>query len=95
MNAQLYIRQGVVIVIVTPSQEGRTLQGFALDGTFSFEKGASPKGYCFEYLSTLNSSLPLYVMEEKENNVDAYGRSSWHFAIDTQTGDMTKENRAY
>jgi hypothetical protein len=93
VNAQLYIGQGVVIVIMELSQGGRKLHGFALNGTLSFEK-EPPKGYSFEYLSTSNNQ-PSVVCDGGKNNVDAYGRSSWHFAIDTQTGDMTKENLAY
>lgn len=93
VNAQLYIGQGVVIAITEPSQDDRKLQGFALDGSLSFEKEA-PQGYCFEYLSISNNQ-PSVVCDGGKSNVDVYGRSKWQFAIDNQIGDMTKENLAY
>jgi hypothetical protein len=58
-----------------------------------FEK-EPPQGYTFMYLST-SRNHPSVVCDGGENNADAYGRSTWRFAINTKTGDMTKENLAY
>lgn len=93
MNAQLYIGQGIVIVITAPNQADRKLQGFSLDGKLLFEK-APPQGYSFVHLST-SKNQPSVVCDGGKANADVYGRSSWHFAIDTKIGDMTKENLEY
>lgn len=93
VNAQLYIENGVIIVITALSQSRRKLQGFALDSTLLFEK-EPPHGYSFVNLSTYKNK-PSAVCDGGKTNADAYGRSSWHFAIDIKTGDMTKENLAY
>ncbi|QAA33527.1 hypothetical protein [Clostridium manihotivorum] len=92
VNAQLYIGQ-VVLIITASNGVDRRLQGFALDGTLLFEK-EPPQGYKFEYLST-SKNKPSVVCDVGKTNVDAYGRNSWYFTIDTKTGDMTKENLAY
>ena len=81
------------MVITVSNQVDRKLKGFALDGTLLFEKEPL-QGYSFKNLSTLNNQ-PSVVCDGGETNADAYGRSRWHFAIDTKTGDMTKENLAY
>lgn len=93
VNAQLYDGQVVIIIIKASNQDDGKLQGFALDGNLLFEKEA-PQGYSFVYLST-SKNLPSVVCDSDKTNADAYGRSRWHFAIDTKTGDMTKENIAY
>ena len=92
-HAQLYVEQAVIMVITVSNQVDRKLKGFALDGTLLFEKEPL-QGYSFKNLSTLNNQ-PSVVCDGGETNADAYGRSRWHFAIDTKTGDMTKENLAY
>lgn len=92
VNAKFY--NGQVVIIITESNGvDRRLQGFALDGTLLFEKEA-PQGYKFDYLST-SKNKPSVVCDGGKTNVDDYGRSSWHFTINTKTGDMTKENLAY
>jgi hypothetical protein len=93
INAQFYVGQAVIIIITASNQVDRKLQGFALDGTLLFEK-EPPQGYNFVYLST-SKNQPSVVCDGGKTNADVYGRSSWHFAIDNKTGDMTKENLAY
>ena len=93
VSAQLYTEQDVFIVVSVPNQTDKRLQGFALDGSLLFEKDP-PQGYDFMYLS-ISRNQPSVVCDGGKSNSDAYGRSTWHFAIDTKTGDMTKENLAY
>lgn len=92
-NAQLYMNQGIMILITVLNQDDKRLQGFSLDGTLLFVK-APPQGYNFMYLSALNNQ-PSVVCDGGKASTDAYGRSSWHFSIDTKTGNMTRENLAY
>lgn len=93
VDAQFYFEHGVIIVITAPNQSLRKLKGFALDGILLFEK-EPPQGYSFVHLST-SKNEPSVVCDGGKTNADAYGRSSWYFAIDTKMGDMTKENLAY
>ncbi|HBF36798.1 MAG TPA: hypothetical protein DDW50_05710 [Firmicutes bacterium] len=92
VEAQLYSGQGVVIVMMEQNQN-RKLQVFTLEGVLSLEK-APPQGYSFVNLST-SKNQPSVVCDGGKDLADVYGRSRWHFAINTQTGDMTKENLAY
>lgn len=93
VSAQFYTGQVVLIISVASNQVNKKVQGFALDGTLLFEK-EPPQGYNFVNLSTWKNQ-PSVVCDGGKTNADAYGRSSWHFAIDIKTGDMTKENLAY
>lgn len=92
VEAQCYSEQGVVIVIVGQDQEMK-LQIFTSKGMLRIEK-EPPRGYNFVHLST-SKSQPSVVCDGGKDIADVYGRSRWHFAIDTQNGDMTKENLAY
>jgi hypothetical protein len=40
---------------------------------------------------TTSRNQPSVVCDGGKANADAYSRSSWHFTIDTKTGDMTKK----
>ncbi|WP_113674314.1 hypothetical protein [Vallitalea guaymasensis] len=93
LNAQIYIEQNVIIIITGPNQTAINIKGFTLDGRLVFEK-EPPKGYKYMYLSNYKNQ-PSIVCDGGENNVDDYGRSRWHFVINVNTGDMTKENLAY
>lgn len=93
ISAKLYVEQAVIIVITASNQVDGKLEVFALDGILLFAK-QPPQGYSFVYLST-SKNKPFVVCDGEKTNADAYGRSRWHFAIDTKTGDMIKENLAY
>ena len=73
--------------------QDRKLQVFTLEGVLSLEK-APPQGYSFVNLST-SKNQPSVVCDGGRDRADVYGRSRWHFAINTQIGDMTRENLAY
>ncbi|WP_010245437.1 hypothetical protein [Acetivibrio cellulolyticus] len=92
VSAQFYIEHELVLVITSNKQNERLL-GFALNGKKLFEKGP-PQDYNFRYLST-SANFPSVVCDGGKTNADAYGRSNWHFVINTLTGDMTKCSLAY
>lgn len=92
-NAQIYLNNDIVVTIVLTNQLDKMIKGFALDGKLLFEK-EPPKGYIFKYLST-SKNLPAVVCDGGQSNADKYGRSTWHFAINTKTGDMSKVSLAY
>lgn len=92
-DAQIYFKNDIVIAITAINQIDKKMKGFSLDGKLIFEK-ESPAGYIFEYLSTSNK-LPTVVCDGGKANADAYGRSEFHFEIDTKTGDMSKICLAY
>ncbi len=93
LNGQYYIEQDIVVVITAGEQGDKKLKGFALDGTLLFVK-QPPKDYTFNYLSTFMNQ-PSVVCNGGKANADAFERSSWHFLINTKTGEMSKENMAY
>ncbi|GFN30968.1 hypothetical protein [Paenibacillus xylaniclasticus] len=93
LNAQLYAEQGIVLIIIAINQKDKLLKGFALDGSLRFEKHP-PEGFDFNYL-TSNRNQPSVVCDGDDSNTDQYGRNSRHFIIDSQTGDLLKENLAY
>ncbi len=92
-SAQIYFEQSILMLIVGQNQGDLKLRGYALDGLFLFEK-APKSGFDFMYLSSINNS-PSVVCDGGKNNMDAFGRSIWHFAINPQTGELIKKNLAY
>lgn len=92
-NAQIYFNKDIVVAIIAENQSDKKIKGFALDGKLLFEK-EPPEGYVFKYLST-SKNLPTVVCDGGDANADAYGRSEFHFIIDTKTGDMSKVSLAY
>ena len=92
-SAQIYFANGIVMAITAISKIDKKIVGYTIDGSLLFEK-EPPVGYQFVRLSTYKN-LPAVVCDGGDANADAYGRSTWHFAINTKTSDMTKENLAY
>lgn len=92
-SSQIYFSNGIVIAIIAMSQNERMIKGFSLDGKLMFEK-KPPEGYVFKYLSTANK-LPTVVCDGGKTDADIYGRSEFHFEINTKTGEMKKINLAY
>lgn len=93
LSAQIYFHEGVVIVISMENQIGKSLKGYKMDGTLLFVKHP-PEGFDFNYLSTFNKQ-PSVICSGDKDSIDAYGRNSWNFIINTRTGEMIKGNLAY
>lgn len=93
-NAMLYSEFDVIIAIVGINQLDKRIRCYSTDGKFLFEK-EPPQGYSFLYLSTTPDNKPTIVCDGGKENADKYGRSSWHYIIDTKTGDMIKGSLAY
>lgn len=79
------------MAIIAMSKTDKKIDGYTFDGSLLFEK-EQPIGYKIVRLST-SKNLPTVVCDGGDAN--AYGRSEFHFAIDTKTGDLTKASLAY
>ena len=92
-SAEIYLNNDIVIVVIATNPADKILKGYALDGKLLFEINP-PNGYKFEYLSFIDNS-PTVVCNGGNINADAYGRSEFHFKIDTKTGVLEKIGLAY
>ena len=93
VNAQMYFNNDIIMAIIVNSQNDKKIVGYTLDGSVLFQK-EPPIGYQFMRLS-MSKNIPTVVCDGGDANADAYGRSEFHFKIDTKTGDMIKGSLAY
>ncbi len=73
--------------------DNRKLLGYNLDGMLLFEL-EEPGDYQFSYLSYVDS-MPSVVCEGSQKNAEKYDRNTWHFILDTKSGDLIKSNLSF
>lgn len=92
-EAQRYIDLDRVLMISKLNGNNKILKCYDLNGQLVFEKEA-PDGYTFMHLSTIDNK-PVVICDGGVNNIDKYERSSWNFSVDTENGNITKQNLSY
>ncbi|OIK13336.1 hypothetical protein [Bacillus sp. MUM 13] len=92
-NARLYTMESLIMAIAADGQGNTKLIGWRLDGTLAFETAAPPE-YKLSYLSSVDKK-PTVVCEGSPAQSDKYGRNTWHFSIDTATGELIKSELAH
>lgn len=88
-----YFSEQRVLLLLKDENHKQVLLGFNIDGEKRFET-EPPAHFSFYYLSE-TAGKPSIVCEGDRLVADQFGRNSWHFLIDLETGELVKGELAY
>ena len=91
IDVKLNSTEKLTLVLYEDVANVNKIAGYKVDGNLIFET-VVPSSYSVQYLSSVDG-IPTIVCEEE--NSDEFGRRTWHYLIDVNTGDLKKSNLAY